>query len=174
MRFSTAFVLVLLATSFPAQAEPPVARAEVAPPITELILERGPCFGTCPHYRITLRSDGTGTYTGWSYVERPGVHTGRFSPEAFMRLAREIDDLGFWQLRESYLHPVNDLPVMRTVALRADGSRKVVRDHGAVGVPAVEGPAALLRVQTAIDRFAAEVAWEPTSETPGLWRVGAP
>jgi hypothetical protein len=171
MRFALA--LVLIATAFLPQAEPAIAQSSSASPITELILERGPCFGTCPIYRISLRSDGTAKYTGWSNVERVGVYTGSIAPDAFMRLAQEVEASGFWEFQESYLQPVNDLPVVRTTARREDAKRKVIRDHGAVGVPAVQGPEELLRIQAAIDRVAAEVSWELTSESPGLLRPGA-
>jgi hypothetical protein len=57
--------------------------------------------------------------------------------------------------------------------MRADATRKAVRDHGAVGVPAVEGPPELLRIQAAIDQVAAQISWQMISEAPGLLRPGA-
>jgi hypothetical protein len=172
MRFALALVLLLAAAGFLQRGIPAANASSSVTQITELTLERGPCFGTCPIYRIVLRSDGTASYIGWNYVGRIGVYTGTFAPEEFTRLAKEVEALSFWELQESYLQPVNDLPVVRTAAVRADTTRKVVRDHGALGVPAVEGPAELLRIQAAIDRVAAEIAWERTSESPGGYRPG--
>lgn len=172
MRFAVALVLLLAAAGF-LQRGIPVANASIsATEVTELTLERGPCFGTCPIYRIVLRSDGTATYVGWNYVERIGVYSGTFAPEEFSRLVEAVETLGFWQLQESYLQPVEDLPVVRTAAVRADITRKIVQDHGAVGVPALEGPAELLRIQAAIDSVAAEIGWERVSESPDGYTPG--
>jgi hypothetical protein len=172
MRFAFALVLLVASAGF-LQRGLSMADASAYPAeVTELTLERGPCFGTCPIYRITLRSDGTATYIGWNHVARIGVYSGTIAAEEFTRLAVEFEDLGFWQLQESYLLPVNDLPVVRTAAIRADSTRRAIRDHGAVGVPGVEGPAGLLRIQAAIDSVAAEIAWEKISESPGGYIAG--
>jgi hypothetical protein len=172
MRLAFALLLLLAPAGFLQQGMPTAVAYTSPIEITEISLERGPCFGNCPIYRIVLRSDGTATFIGWNYVERIGVYSGTVDREEFTRLVEEAEASGFWQLQESYLRPVNDLPVVRTSAVRADATRKAVRDHGAVGVPAVEGPAELLRFQAAIDRLAAEIAWEKVSQSPDGYRPG--
>ena len=39
-------------------------------PLTEISLERTPCFGSCPVDKVVLRPDGTATYIGRRFVER--------------------------------------------------------------------------------------------------------
>ncbi len=78
MRLLPAIVFGLSFAGILPRAEPVADRPNSAPSITELTLERGPCLGTCPIYRITLRSDGTGTYVGWNHAERIGVYSGSF------------------------------------------------------------------------------------------------
>ena len=42
------------------------------PQITEIRLERTPCFGSCPVDEVILRPDGSATYIGKRFVKRIG------------------------------------------------------------------------------------------------------
>jgi hypothetical protein len=167
----TALVLIILSV---AVHLPAGEAASIEPPASEIVLERGPCFGTCPIYRVTLRSDGTATFVGWNHVGRVGVYHGAITAADFRRVADRFASARFRELDDSYLQPIMDLPVVRTTLVRGDSGRKVVLDHGVVGVAAVEGPAVLLELQAAIDRVADGIAWSLVSENPGVRQPGAP
>jgi hypothetical protein len=164
----TALVLVASQAFFPVPATLPLA----AQPISEVVLERGPCLGACPAYRVTLRSDGTATFVGWNHVERIGVFGGTLSPEVLLGLAEAVAAARIETLANSYLQPSNDLPVVRTTVIGGDGARRLVRDHGAIGVAALEAPERLLRLQATIDSIAAGITWTLVSESPGVQQPG--
>jgi hypothetical protein len=166
----TALVLTILGAAVHLHTEAAAPIREQ--PVSEIVLERGPCFGTCPIYQVTLRSDGSATFIGWNHVSRVGVYSGAITPAEFRRVADRFESARFWALDDSYLHPVTDLPVVRMTLLRSDSSRKAVRDHGAVGVAAVEGPAVLLELQSAIDRVADGITWSLVSANPGVMQPG--
>lgn len=166
-------VVALVVMTIAVQLSTGEAITAVEQPISEIVLERGPCLGNCPIYRVTLRSDGAATFEGWNHVERVGVYGGVVTNAEFRTIADRFESARFWELEDSYLQPVMDLPVVRTTLLRADSSRKVVRDHGAVGVPTVEAPAVLLDLQAAIDRVAEGISWSLVSATPGQPQPGA-
>jgi hypothetical protein len=121
--------------------------------ITEITLERTPCFGTCPVYKVTLRRDGTALYEGVAYVAREGRYRGTIGAPLFDRLARMAVEKGYFGLRGRYAVPVTDHPSVITSVLRG-GTRKSV-DHYANA-----GPAALKALETAIDAAAREIRWE--------------
>src|SRR5262249_51931069 len=78
--------------------------------ITEITLERTPCFGTCPVDRVTLRADGSASYTGTRYVDRLGEYKGTIGREEFDRLAAFLVSQKFFTLSDRYAVPATDLP----------------------------------------------------------------
>lgn len=45
--------------------------------------ETGPCFGACPVYVLTVRSDGTGTFEGRQHTAVQGVREFTLTPAQF-------------------------------------------------------------------------------------------
>ena len=70
--------------------------------ITAISLSRGPCYGPCPVYRVTLSKVGHSAYIGESHTDRVGPHHGRLAPERFDGLVGAILRLGFTDLRLWY------------------------------------------------------------------------
>jgi hypothetical protein len=121
--------------------------------ITEIGLERTPCFGTCPSYTVIIKSDGTFRYTGENYVARKGKHTGKVSQSAFNQLAQFMKESGFTQLQDSYSRTVTDNPTVFTTAV-VDGKRKVVSNY------ANAGPTKLWVIEQVIDKLLLEATWD--------------
>ena len=110
--------------------------------ITEVTLERTACFGTCPVYKVTLRSDGTILYEGREFVEMKGTYKGQVY--GFDRLARLIISQGYFNLKDKYSINATDLPSAVTSVVR-DGKRKTIVDYGGTG------PIELWGIEMAID-----------------------
>ncbi len=100
--------------------------------LTEIRLERTPCFGACPIDAIVLRPDGTATYSGQRFVDRVGEFDGTFPREEFKKLVERIDAIGFFQFQERYARPITDQPSHITSASR-DGKVKKVDNYGNAG-----------------------------------------
>jgi hypothetical protein len=58
--------------------------------ITSVTLRRGPCFGRCPVYDVTLAADGVATWSGERFVDRVGRFQGQVDLNNYSRLARFI------------------------------------------------------------------------------------
>jgi hypothetical protein len=58
------------------------------PAVGEVFLERTPCFGECPHYEVTVHSDGRVVYVGHENVAWLGSHQGRASMDRVQLLFR--------------------------------------------------------------------------------------
>lgn len=66
----------------------PVAQPEAAAVAGEPItLATGPCFGTCPVYRVTIRADGSGTFEGQRFTEVTGTRAFTADPATYRRFA---------------------------------------------------------------------------------------
>ena len=147
-------ILALSAALFLAVAG---ARAESS--ITKIVLERTPCFGTCPVYTLTVLSSGRVEFSGENHVKVKGLQTGQISPEDFGRLVKKIDEIDFFNLRNRYdgKNPdgtgvtVTDLPTRKTSVTR-DGETKTVENY-------FRGPAGLSELEDLIDELTQSAKW---------------
>ena len=103
------------------------AQSPAAEPV-EITLQRTTCFGTCPEYTVTLRDDGTVTYSGRQFVRIAGDHTWKIDPAAVRALAREMEAAGFFDLQDTYTSRMTDNPTTYT-SLRIGSRSKKIQDY---------------------------------------------
>jgi hypothetical protein len=125
--------------------------------IISVTLRRGPCFGTCPVYDVTLAFDGTATWNGERYVDRLGRYQGQVNVNDYGRLTRFIERVGFFGWDPEYADPnVTDLPDYFLTVV-ADGRSKTVRQYG------VDEPADFWVIAAIVDYLAAGINWTTTA-----------
>src|SRR6478609_2095428 len=117
--------------------------------ITEVGIERTPCYGPCPVYTVIIKSDGTFRYKGEENVQRKGEHTGKVSEYRFKPLAQFIKDSGYTDLQDAYYRAVTDNATVYTTVV-VDGKRKVVSNY------AIAGPTKLWAVEQLIEKLLLE------------------
>jgi hypothetical protein len=112
---------------------PPTLRLDSQLVIT---LERTGCYGPCPAYIVTLRSDGSVTFDGRYYTKVKGTETAHVDPAAVRQLAQKFIDADFYSLDDSYHFAVTDSPTY-VLCLSIDGHSKKVIDYvgSSVGMP---------------------------------------
>jgi len=118
--------------------------------IQEFSLERTECFGPCPVYRATIRSDGTVTYVGIKNVPRLGIYTGNANPYVIKHLSELVGQINFFSLENEYSSEMTDQPTAVTSVLRG-GERKTVRNYG------LSGPSLLWAFESSMDAAIASV-----------------
>lgn len=95
-------------------------------------IERTPCFGTCPAYKLTILQDGSAIYEGRRFAAREGRYTGHVDRTTMNALKAAADSLGFFKMEDKYDRPVTDLPSV-IIRVHADqGEKQVI---GRVGAP---------------------------------------
>lgn len=93
-------------------------------------LERTPCFGPCPAYRVKIYRSGSATYEGRGNMEMMGMHTGTVSSEMMEDLLTKAERSGFFGLNDKYDAQVTDLP-STIIQVNSNGrSKKVVARVG--------------------------------------------
>ena len=125
--------------------------------ISSVKLRRGPCFGTCPMYEVTLRADGTATWDGERFVDRLGLHQGAVDVNDFGRLARFVERADFFSWEAEHLANVTDLPDYFLTVVRG-GESKTVRQNG------VDEPADFWVIATLVDGLACAIEWTLASD----------
>jgi hypothetical protein len=132
-------------------------------------LERGPCFGTCPVYRISLYGDGTIRYDGKDHVRVRGSQTAVIAPDKIKELAEEIERSGFFSLRDSYTEvSVTDAPSV-VVYVAIDGKKKQVKHY----LGDFKAPKTLETIETRIDEVAGTGRWTAAA-VPSVTQPAAP
>jgi len=97
-------------------------------------LSRGPCYGRCPAYTITVHGNGTVEYVGKMFARRDR-ETGAVSGEALARIMQRLEEAHFFTLEDRAFTWCFDAPSV-SVTVSFDGtSKRVVSDAGCTGAP---------------------------------------
>lgn len=127
--------------------------------ITQIGIERSACFGTCPIYTFTAKSDGTFHYKGVEHVERKGEFSGTIPFWHFHRLAQFIRDSDYMEFENGYTRMVTDNPTTITTVVM-NGKRKTVSNYASAG------PTKLWAIEQLIDDLMAKAKWDGSLKTP--------
>lgn len=65
-------------------------------------LQRTPCFGQCPAFKIQLFTDGKVVYEGKAYCKRIGTHKATASPELIKVIQQKANEIKYLSLNEKY------------------------------------------------------------------------
>jgi len=142
------------------------ARAQGPTERVEIRLERTVCFGTCPEYTVTITGDGTVVYQGRQFVRVSGSHTWRIDPAAVRALALEMQQAGFFEMKDEYVATITDLPTTYTTLTIGARTKRIKNYFGA--------PPKLKEMESRIDEVAGTKKYVAgTDELRGLSRSGA-
>ena len=123
-------------------------------------LERGPCFGACPIYDLTIYGDGNVQFVGKRYVRVADTMYSTIPKQVVDSLFDEAYRIRFFEMDSEYMvkklphgmtESVTDLP-SQTVTISLDGTVKRVFDY-------YGSPEELRRFEEHIDRAANVVQW---------------
>lgn len=122
--------------------------------ITTVTLRRGPCFGTCPVYEVTLRCRGRSTWIGEMFAERVGRYRGDLDADEFGLLADFIERSGFFEWSGEYNPPF-------TVTDGATDMLEVRRARSAKTVSqySTDEPPNFWVIATLVDALAGRISW---------------
>jgi uncharacterized protein DUF6438 len=87
MTLAAALLAAMAALAGCAGAPPP------ATPVQTIAFETGPCFGACPVYRLTVNSDGSGTFEGRRFTAVTGPRPFRATPAQYRAFAAQLEPL---------------------------------------------------------------------------------
>ena len=99
-------------------------------------LSRGPCFGTCAIYVVTINGDGSAVYEGKRFVAVTGRQEYRVPAADVAALVAKFKAANFFSLKDQYRANVTDLPTY-VISLTLGERTKTVTDYAGlmVGMP---------------------------------------
>jgi hypothetical protein len=118
--------------------------------VARITLERTPCYGPCPVYRVTVLGTGEVEYFGEAHVDKAGKHRWRITRRRLQRLAAAFERANYLHLEDDYTsREVTDAPGCLISLEYDDGcSKSIFHYHGH---PAA--PDALTELEDEIDRI---------------------
>jgi uncharacterized protein DUF6438 len=143
-------------------AGPSAAAGQVsADSAVRITLERGPCFGTCPVYAVTLDGSGAVLFEGRRFVADTGISTGSVPPARVDSLVVELIARGYFDFADRYRagepgceQYATDLPTVITEVQAGGRRNRIEHDHGCM-----EAPEALTALEGRIDEVAGVARW---------------
>ncbi|MCR9171005.1 MAG: DUF6438 domain-containing protein [bacterium] len=114
------------------QEEVPVASDSTADRSVFASIERTPCFGRCPTYKMTIYSDGFVEFNGIRDVDMIGKYTTTITQGQMNAILKKAEEIEFFTFEDEYDDGmITDLPSTTTTVLGHDGQLKsVMRRHG--------------------------------------------
>lgn len=115
-------------------------------PIKEALfitMERTPCLGRCPSYKITIFNTGNVIYEGRDFAEKQGKHTTKLTAEQLDELKNNIEIIDLFKMQNKYDKQVTDIPSCY-LYVQLDGKKKKIMDR-------VDAPAELRNFEKLID-----------------------
>ena len=129
----------------------------------QITLERTACFGTCPAYKLTIKSDGSVIFEGERFTKTTGVAHGSISPADFRSLVNEFEKINYFSLADAYTpgtkecpRRITDLPSANT-SIRLNGKSKSVAHYHGCGTEGVLQK--LTALEDKIDEAAGTQQW---------------
>jgi hypothetical protein len=133
-------------------------------------LEREPCFGFCPVYKLSIHADGKVEYEGTRFVKVKGHQEGMLDAEALQKLHAAFAKADYFSLEDEYTDmQVTDLPYVNSSYTQNDKTKTVRHYYGDKSAPEV-----LRWLEEEIDRLVQIKQWIGTDEereqNAGQWQ----
>lgn len=94
--------------------------------VDQIALQRTACYGPCPIYTVTIKSDGTVIFDGEDHVKHKGKATSNISAVDWEFLVTSLQRVSFFSLKDRY-------------STKDDGCTDVWTDNPALGITVTRG-----------------------------------
>ena len=155
----------LLATSVPSANQRSLKNGftQDIPKDMLITLERTPCFGMCPVYKVTISADGRVVFEGRHDVKKIGTAKSTIPQQQLRELLAAFEKIGYFDLRDRYNEPEDGCKQWATdnpsaiTSIRVNGRSKSVSHY--YGCRGIEVLAELKNLEQAIDDAVNSEQW---------------
>lgn len=91
-----------------------------------LTMERTPCFGRCPNYKITISNTGNVAYEGFSFVEKEGKYTKKLSQKQLTEIHSQIELIKLFEMDDKYDSQITDIPSVHLSVTYNNQNKKIL------------------------------------------------
>ncbi|MGE5355000.1 MAG: DUF6438 domain-containing protein [Deltaproteobacteria bacterium] len=119
-----------------------------------IVYSKGPCFGQCPIYTLTIYNSGLVKYNSVRYTKKTGKYEKQLDAKAYNEIIKAFKESRFWRFNDDYGMELVDAPTI-TIAFNENGKTKSVKGKS-------KFPEKLKELMTILDKF------EPSDDS---WNV---
>lgn len=121
-------------------------------------LEKGPCYGDCAIYTLTIFSNGVLQFKGEENTEKQGLFIKKIAQNDLRKLVKAFRDADFFGFQEAYRSNIPDQQTV-TISFTDGGQTKIVAGKA-------NRPESLLELQSMLEELANSKEWKlkPGSE----------
>ncbi|MFY9608700.1 MAG: DUF6438 domain-containing protein [Blastocatellia bacterium] len=137
--------------------------AHQVPQDTLITLERTPCYGTCPSYKLTISADGSVLFEGRRFVKKVGTVQSTISQAGLRELIERFEKINYFDLRDRYEEAGDGCKDWSTdgpsaiSSITTNGKSKSVRHY--YGCRGIDVLAELTELEQAIDDAVNAAQW---------------
>ncbi len=152
MMFRSPLILVILfAFSYSCNTTQEIP-ADLSTLKKEITMDKHPCFGTCPHYTLTIYENGIASFEGKRDVEKLGLHVKILTKKEYEGVHRAFKASDFFALNDDYPSDLPDLPRTAITYLKEGNSKTVTGDETSL-------PAIVLSLDKILTQIAESDGW---------------
>ncbi len=110
-----------------------------------IVYSKGPCFGKCPIYTMTIYNTGMAKFKGRRYTNKNGTHEKTLDKKTYVNLVKLFRKNRFWRFENTYGMDLVDAP-STTITFSDKGKIKTVKGKS-------QFPEKLKEIMTALDNI---------------------
>ena len=121
--------------------------------LTKVIeMEKGPCFGRCPVFKLTIYDNGLASYEGERFTDRLGTYVKNVPSNSYKQLLQSFKEANLWQYKDIYRGRVPDLQTVTIIYHEGAESKSIKGKDGR--------PTVVMDLEALLDKIANEEGWE--------------
>ncbi len=113
---------------------------------------KGPCFGSCPVYKLTIYEGGVVSYEGQQFTNRIGLHTKLLDQATYRSLIKDFEESNFWNFQNAYKAQIPDLATVTISYHDGEQSKSVKGKDGR--------PTKIMELEEKLTAIAESGGWE--------------
>lgn len=115
-------------------------------------MSKGPCYGPCPVFTITVYEKGVVAYKGERYSDKLGLYVKVLKKAEYNQLVNDFAGANLWQYQDVYKSQIPDLQTVTLTYYEEGDIKTIVGKDGR--------PSAVLELEEKLDLLAAQDGWE--------------
>lgn len=119
-------------------------------------MEKGPCFGQCPVYALTIYDNGVASYEGKQFSELQGLYVKRLPKDQLQELKKQLEEANLWRFQDAYRGQLPDLQSVKITYYTDSGVKSIIGKDGR--------PAEVMNIQKTLEAIAESGHWEAKEE----------
>lgn len=116
-----------------------------------LEMSKGPCFGSCPIFTITVYDNGWATYNGKLYTDKLGLHIKKVGRSRLEEIKRELRLANLWQYQNIYRSSLPDLQSVTINYFEKGRTKSITGKEGR--------PISVQKIEAFLDKMVKTTGW---------------